>query len=118
MERRKKKIKMGYRTRPTKRQQIEILWKQKGKCYWCEQKFGQALATKKRGRNKITILKPYYDHVIPFSYLQSNPIKNFVAACQFCNGWKHSKMFNSEAKCHVYLIKRWLLEIEKGRIEF
>lgn len=109
---------MGYRTRPTKSQRIEILWKQRGKCYWCGQKFGQALVAKRKDKKKVVILRPNYDHVIPFSYLQTNPIKNFVAACQFCNRWKHSKIFSSERVCHIYLLKKWLFQIEKERIEF
>lgn len=109
---------MGYRTCPNKNQKIDILWNQRGKCYWCGQKFGQALVVKRKHKRKIVILRPNYDHVIPFSYLQSNPNKNFVAACQFCNGWKSSKMFSSERVCHVYLLKKWLFQIEKGVIEF
>ena len=109
---------MTTRRRPTKKQQVEILWKQRGKCYWCEQKFGQHLVIKRKNKWKVTVLKPQFDHVIPLSYLQENPLRNFVAVCQFCNRWKSSKMFNSEAACHTYLLKKWLVAIEKGVIDF
>ncbi len=50
--------------------------RQKGRCYWCQQKLG----------------KYHIDHVVPLARGGSNDPSNLVLACPDCNMHKHNKL--------------------------
>ena len=94
------------RRRPPLSVQRGILDAQANRCYYCDRPFGSSVI--RRGR--LTILKAVWDHYIPFAYRGSNPAENFVAACQVCNGFKSSMIFETREEAQLYLRRRWALD--------
>jgi hypothetical protein len=80
-----------------------ILEKQANRCYYCEQEFGRAVYYKKR----VHTLQYHWDHREAYAYSFNNRPENFVAACQFCNGWKSSKLFDSDEEIKLYVKEKW-----------
>lgn len=79
--RKPKRAATRYRRHITAFERFDILSRQKGKCYWCGAKTGDAY---------------HIDHVIPLSAGGSDGPENMVAACAFCNlskGAKHPMDF-------------------------
>jgi 5-methylcytosine-specific restriction endonuclease McrA len=89
-----------------------ILDRQDGKCYWCNRKFGSFIYK----NNKIIKLSMCIDHVIPHSYCYHDGEKNLVGACNICNSFKSSKMFDSEKECREHLLSRWAYHLKKNMI--
>ena len=90
----------------------EISDKQNGKCYWCNRKFDSIIYK----NNKIIKLSICLDHVIPYSYCCHNGKFNLVGACNVCNLFKNSKMFNSDKECRDYLLDRWANHLKTNKI--
>jgi hypothetical protein len=84
---------VGLRHKPTKAKQIEILHKQKNKCFWCGRKFNSIVI---KPNKELYILVPNWDHYIPFSYINCSPDYNFVASCVRCNRHKYSFVITDE----------------------
>jgi hypothetical protein len=66
-----------------------VLGKQGHRCFYCELEFGSTYLH--GGKERVRRIN--WDHFVPFAYLQSNPAANWVAACNVCNGIKHSRIF-------------------------
>lgn len=110
------------RKRPPKQTQSLILTKQGNACGYCRHEFGSYyMRTKRMVRgmyctqsSQMQKLRVYWDHFVPYAYLQSNPTNNWVAACQVCNGIKGSKTFETFEEVNAYVNKR----IEDKKITF
>lgn len=92
-----------------KNDRVRILSLQNNCCFWCRAKFGQIFDF----RGKPTEIKIHWDHVIPLAYSHSNTVTNFVAACQFCNRWKYSKVFDSIKEVRSYVERKWRQEVRR-----
>lgn len=79
------------RMRPSKTVKDRIFKIQGNKCLYCGVEYGTPYYYKKKER--YTHIN--YDHLVPFSYTQSNPKNNWVGACNICNGIKSNKMFDT-----------------------
>lgn len=90
-----------------------ILDNQHGRCYWCNREFGTHIFKK----DKHMTLRVNYDHIIPYAYLQGNPKENWCAACNICNSYKHSIMFNTEKQIRNYVLDKWETALRTGYIE-
>jgi 5-methylcytosine-specific restriction endonuclease McrA len=80
------------RRQPSAHTKQTLLLRQENRCYYCD---------------RLWILRPTWDHYVPFAYCGSNPAENFVAACQVCNGYKSSMMFQTREEAQLYLRSRW-----------
>ena len=87
--------------------------KQMGDCYWCGRRFG-AMYYK---NNSVKTLRRHYDHKIPYVYEQRNRDDNWCVACNICNLFKSSLLFETEEDCVEYLTKRWNNSIKIGKID-
>jgi len=90
----------GIRKVPGKLYQQAQLDRQANRCFYCLRQFGDLM----RWRKKLRTLIVHWDHLVPFVYLQTNPLENFVAACQICNGIKHSKVFQTVQEARQYVL--------------
>ena len=72
---------------------------QQHRCFYCDLEFGNYIT---RHGNLIRLIVAW-DHFVPWSYSQDNAARNFVAACQVCNGLKWNRCFGSvdEAKSYI-----------------
>jgi 5-methylcytosine-specific restriction endonuclease McrA len=84
---------------PSKEMQRKILDDQQGRCFYCE----RVLGWRYKHKGKLVTLRTHWDHLVPYSYLQSNDSDNFVAACHICNGIKGSLMFQTVEEARVYV---------------
>lgn len=91
----------------------KLIKKQNNRCYWCDIEFGTYYI---KNENKICRLDPVGDHIIPYSFSETNVDDNFVISCNRCNSYKHSKMFAADEDCRDYLIKRWKRDLKSGRV--
>jgi len=91
-----------------------IVDRQSGLCYWCGRDIVSGYIIK---RGNVIKLKIHYDHIVPFEYLQRNPLTNWCASCHICNLYKSSKTFNTEEEIKTYLSKKWKQAIDTGYIE-
>lgn len=80
-----------------------ILEKQGNRCYYCEQEFGRTVYYKRRAH----LLRYCWDHREAYAYSFNNRPENFVAACQLCNAWKSSKLFDSDEEIKLYVKEKW-----------
>lgn len=80
-----------------------ILEKQGNRCYYCEQEFGRMVYYKRRAH----LLRYCWDHREAYAYSFNNRPENFVAACQLCNAWKSSKLFDSDEEIKLYVKEKW-----------
>jgi len=101
------------RMRPKKATKKRIKDEQDGHCYWCGRLFGEIYEK----NNKIMRLRINYDHKIPFSFCKSNHEDNFVGACNVCNTFKSSMVFDDEKICRDYLLRKWDKDLSKGKIK-
>ena len=62
----------------------------------------------------MKVLKACWDHLVPYVYLQSNPLDNWVAACQACNGIKTDKVFETFEEVREHVNRR----LERKKITF
>lgn len=91
------------RKKPTAKECALILLRQENCCLYCQQRFGSYF---RRGE-KIVRLLLNYDHLEPHAFAYNNDVRNFVAACHVCNGWKSSKMFSSVEAIRRFVVQRW-----------
>lgn len=91
------------RKRPTLRERQIILNRQENCCLYCQQRFGSYF---RRGE-KLVRVDLAFDHLEPHCYGYNNDVRNFVAACRSCNGWKSSKMFESIEAIRRFVLTRW-----------
>src|ERR1044071_4620255 len=80
-----------------------ILEKQGNRCCYCEQEFGRTVYYKRRAH----LLRCCWDHREAYAYSFNNRPENFAAACQLCNAWKSSKLFDSDEEIKSYVKERW-----------
>lgn len=92
----------------------QLLEKQNSRCFWCDRLFG----TPYERKNKISMLFECGDHKIPFAYLKGNPKDNWVLACNVCNSWKSSKLYNTDEELKLFLKSKWDKELSIGKIKF
>lgn len=93
----------GCRRKPSKREREQILHVQNDCCLYCCRKFGSTLEV----FGKTVFVSIRWDHWVPIAYRTDNRFKNFVAACQKCNAWKGSKVFETLEEARNYLARRW-----------
>lgn len=86
------------RRRPNKKIQTQILKLQDNKCLYCKMEFN----TPYLKNGKVLFTKIHFDHLVPYSYSQTNKCV-FVAACNICNGIKYNKMFNTIEEVSNYV---------------
>lgn len=79
----------GRKKRPTKRIKDEVTATQNGCCLYCGLKLGSVVAR----RGTAVVLRPHWDHFVPYAYLYRNPRHNWVLACHVCNGIKGCRLF-------------------------
>lgn len=91
---------MGRRKTPNASEQQEILRRQKGLCFYCESPFGGLV----RRKGQLEVLRLEWDHLVPYSYLQANPIANFVGACHVCNRAKGDHIFRTLEGAIQYIL--------------
>jgi len=70
------------RPKPPLKIQHQVIIEQMGRCAYCNSALDEHSVN--------------WDHFIPFSYLESNPIDNWVAACKPCNSYKGNRVFSTE----------------------
>lgn len=80
-----------------------ILEIQEYRCHYCGQEFGRKVYYKRREH----ILRYCWEHREAYIYSFNNRPENFVAACQFCNGWKSSILFESDDEIRMYVKEKW-----------
>ena len=80
-----------------------VLREQQNYCFYCSQEFGKEV----RVKGRLRVLRPVWDHLIPYSWQAKNSGHNFVAACQFCNAWKGAIMFDTVEGAQVYVFNKW-----------
>ncbi len=97
----------GKRRYPSAETKRRVLTKQKDRCLYC----GNAIGTAVRRGSQTVILRLNWDHFVPFSYGQTNPGSNWVAACHVCNGLKSARMFDTVLEVQDFIRVRWR---EKG----
>lgn len=79
------------RKRPTIKIQATLLIEQQGRCWYCNSSlFAEPIA---------------WDHLIPYSYLDTNPNNNWIASCYLCNGKKSNKIFSTEQQIYKFCLK-------------
>lgn len=79
-----------------------IIQAQQNRCIYCRHTFGSLYVE----GSKIKPLVLHWDHFIPWTYTYDNSGKNFVAACNICNLFKHDKIFDSLKEAREYVVKR------------
>jgi hypothetical protein len=92
----------GERHSPTPGVRKRILQAQENRCFYCERLFGETYYL----QGRFTKLSPQWDHLVPFAYLHSSPIANFVAACIDCNRVKKAMMFQTVEEARIYVRSR------------
>lgn len=80
------------RKQPTSRQKEELLDRAGHACEYCHRMFGSVVRDR-NGKDKRLVVE--YDHLVPYCYLQDNPVTNWIVSCQICNGHKGSTIFDS-----------------------
>lgn len=98
------------RARPSPALQRQLLEEQNGCCLYCDRRFG---TTYSLGNRQFTVHLTW-DHQIPFVYLQANGDRNWAAACNRCNGWKGSRMFDTVQDVRDYVATRWMRRLTRG----
>jgi|GEM_PF-2581901 5-methylcytosine-specific restriction endonuclease McrA len=95
------------RKQPSYNAKIKILNEQDNCCYWCGREFGNYVISPKLN---LVMLRPIWDHYIPYSFCGSSSNENFVASCQRCNSHKGAKLVavvKDEESLRQYLKRRW-----------
>jgi 5-methylcytosine-specific restriction endonuclease McrA len=89
----------GRRQPPPKRDRDRILREQGYSCLYCMGRFG----TRVYRKAKELRLRVNWDHLVPWSLTQDNRPKNYVAACQVCNGIKADHIFATVSEARAYV---------------
>jgi len=92
---------------PSKSRQYELLQNQNNKCFYCDREFGNYAISK---NGLLVILKPNWDHCIPYSFTHSCADNQFVASCFRCNINKNSAVPYSDKSLEdlkLYLSDKW-----------
>lgn len=100
------------RRRPAKKLGEEILAKQNGRCLYCDMPFGTEIL-RQGGRGRLVRLRLQWDHFVPYSWCETNPADNWVAACHVCNTIKGPRRFETVAEARRYVLNR---AIDKGYV--
>jgi 5-methylcytosine-specific restriction endonuclease McrA len=92
--------KPGRKRRPlSKRDQEDILGRQKNRCFYCSLPFGEFFIHK----NKLKCVAVGWDHILPYSYCFNDDKENRVAACFTCNLIKGSRVFDTVQQAIDYV---------------
>jgi 5-methylcytosine-specific restriction endonuclease McrA len=91
------------RSKPTRRQRDAITEKQNGCCLYC----GLVIGATVRRRGKPVVIRPQYDHFVPYSYSRANPSSGWTLACHVCNGIKGSRIYATVLEAQEYIRQRW-----------
>lgn len=104
----KKETQIGERRKqPSKKRKLQLLSIQNNCCYWCGREFGSYVLTP---TGRVSILKPCWDHYIPYVFTGSSVDTDFVASCCRCNLHKSARIIQSiesEGELREYLKGRW-----------
>ena len=69
-------------------------------------------------KKDLLCLRVHFDHVLPYSFCFNNATKNFVGACQICNGIKGDKVFKTIAAAVRYVRDRRIAKRLKNKPRF
>lgn len=104
----------GSRKRPRETDKRRISELQSGRCLYCDLPIGAEIirwSDPGHKRNGLVVLRPQWDHFVPYSYSLRNPSANWVLACHVCNGIKTARMFDSVEKARELILPE---RIRKG----
>jgi hypothetical protein len=93
------------RKQPSFKRKKQIRDEQNDRCIYCVRRFGSRVYS--IGRLKEVTLRCVWDHLIPFIYSRDNSDRNFVGACQICNGWKSDILKCTVQEYREYLNNKW-----------
>ncbi len=79
----------GKRLSPRAGEREGVIARQGYRCLYCEIPIGTHIWRKTRE----VVLRPNWDHFVPFAYSQRNPSANWVLACHVCNSLKTARIF-------------------------
>lgn len=82
-----------------------LLAEQRNCCYYCGNEFGTIV---KQKDGKLRPLRVQWDHMVPWIWSANNSVDNYVAACNFCNGYKGAIMFDTAEQAREYLALKWV----------
>lgn len=91
------------RKKPPLSVRLAVLESQDNRCLYCRNHFGTAVEVKGIMRHLIAV----WDHFVPFSYSADNGGRNFVAACQLCNGLKSNRVFEHQEDATAFILRGW-----------
>jgi hypothetical protein len=72
-------------------------------CAYCMIPFGSVI----KRRSRLGLSNVNFDHFIPVAYTNGNPLGNWVASCNYCNGIKSALIFDSVDEVREYVEKMW-----------
>lgn len=94
-------------------ERYEILRLQGHCCLYCDRTFGSTFVY----RNRSTVLRLEWDHLVPWCHTQNNQPANYVAACHVCNGTKGDRIFATVDEVRVHVARKWeKIEAAQNRI--
>lgn len=93
----------GQRRSAPERVKRVIREKQGGRCLYCDLEIGTIV----RRRSRDIMLRPEWDHFVPFSYSRANNRQNWVLACHICNNIKGPRLFTTVVEVQDYVLARW-----------
>ena len=99
------------RRKPPQAEQLRILNEQDHRCFWCERRFGQFA----HRYAKVVKIQCEWDHVSPYIWSADSNTNNFVASCQWCNGWKAARIFSTIEEVKIYVATKWEEATETNR---
>lgn len=87
------------RTGPRQADRRRVTEKQAGRCLYCELPIGIEVWRQRPPHSRLSsgvvLLKPHYDHFVPYSYSLRNAASNWALACHVCNLIKTARMFDT-----------------------
>jgi hypothetical protein len=82
----------------------DILVHQDYRCLYCMFNFGSVIT---RSLHKSVLTVMHWDHFVPFSYICYSPGDNWVAACNICNLYKQSLIYETLEEARTDIMDRW-----------
>lgn len=92
--------------------QRQLLEDQEFKCLYCLRPFGTQII--KNGNPYV--LRPVFDHILPFNYCFNNDFSNFAATCQFCNSFKSDRVFKDIEAIQRFCREKWITNLKSKTI--
>jgi 5-methylcytosine-specific restriction endonuclease McrA len=100
------------RKKPGRKAKKNLLEQFNYSCVYCERRFDTFVEM----AGKMHRIRLNWDHQIPFSYSYNNNSENFLPACNFCNGWKSNRIFQTIDEVKVYVNQKWEKQTKKNQL--